>query len=267
MSRLKMTIAYHGRDFEGWQSQPGGNTIQDKIQEAITDFTGLEGIRIHGSGRTDSGVHALGQVAHLELSEDLLSRGYEPVTWREALNVRLPGSVRILRCEEMNDDFHARYSARRKTYFYDIWNHPVLHPMRAGLALHIKKPLDLDALRVRVRLFKGQHDFGAFSAKRQRGEDAPDESEIDTVRRILTASVELPASDEAHSEDPHPALIRIRFQGNGFLYRMVRLMVGTALHNLDGDPSDITRRLEAGLAERSPFAAPAHGLYLAQVEY
>jgi tRNA pseudouridine38-40 synthase len=250
--RLKLTIAYDGRTLAGWQSQPGGNTVQDFIEKAIAE-TAKRPLRLHGSGRTDAGVHALGQVAHFDAPEEITMN---PFNWVPALNTKLPQCIRIMSCEEVPVEFHARYGAKGKTYRYDISTEPVLTPFHAGLAWHLPRQLDPYTLREALDLFIGRHDFEAFGAKR--GYETEETSYVRTVTAVDLAPLEWGW--------------RIKYSGDGFLYKMVRLLTGTAIQAAQGRIGlaqvagylDQPKGLPRG---KSPFCAPPDGLYLERVEY
>ena len=159
--RLKLTVAYDGAAFAGWQSQAHRNTVQDELERALQKISGQQ-IRVHGAGRTDAGVHALAQCAHV----DLPNRRLSIERWRNALNAVLPAAVRILRCQYVSQKFHARFSATGKLYRYRIWAAPILPPLELGRAWHIFLPLDVDLLKAAGRKFIGTHDFSAFAANR-----------------------------------------------------------------------------------------------------
>jgi tRNA pseudouridine38-40 synthase len=249
IERLKFLIAYDGRGFAGWQSQAGGGSVQDALESALTKVTG-ETVRVHGSGRTDAGVHALGQCAHADVP-----RGkHAPRTWLSALNANLPPLVRVLRVSRVpggRDGFHARFDARGKRYEFRIWNEPWLHPLEIGRAWHVPHPLDLEALRGSAKLFIGRHDFASFAANRG-------QENFDTVRTITRADVKR-----------RGPLITLTFEGDGFLYKMVRLLTGTLVRVGQGkaEPSFIRELLAAKGKKKTQFAAPAEGLYLARVFY
>ncbi|MGJ8632492.1 MAG: tRNA pseudouridine(38-40) synthase TruA [Luteolibacter sp.] len=250
--RLKLTIAYDGRPYLGWQSQTGGNTIQDLFNKALEE-TAKQPIRIQGSGRTDTGVHALGQIAHFDTPEDTTMN---PYNWVPALNTKLPATIRVIECEEVPDDFHSRFSATGKSYFYDICTDPVLPPLKAGLAWHLPRLLDADVLRQALETFIGTHDFHAFAA--YRGNENPD---TDYTRTIHSAAFET-----------LPDGYRIRYQGNGFLYKMVRLLTGAAIKTAQGrlrlDDLALLLDQPTGLPHgKSPLSAPPDGLYLEKVSY
>jgi tRNA pseudouridine38-40 synthase len=246
MSRLKLTVAYDGAAFAGWQSQAHRNTVQDELERALHKLSGQH-VRVHGAGRTDAGVHALAQCAHVDLPDQRLSIE----RWRNALNAVLPAAVRILRCQYMSQKFHARFSATGKLYRYRIWASPVLPPLEFGRAWHISSPLDVDLLKAAGQKFIGQHDFAAFAANRGK-------KETDATRTISSVRV--------RRNGPR---VTIDVAGDGFLYKMVRLMVGAmvraALHKMD--LSEIDERLKSGRADDSRFVAPAEGLYLVKIWY
>ena len=160
--RLKLTIAYDGRPYNGWQSQVGGNTVQDIIQCALEEVA-KQPLRLHGSGRTDTGVHALAQIAHFDAPP---GTSMNPFNWVPALNCKLPATIRIMACEEVAPDFHSRFSAIGKIYHFDLCTDPVLPPLKAGLAWHLPRQLDADVLWQALSLFLGRHDFHAFAAYR-----------------------------------------------------------------------------------------------------
>lgn len=250
--RFKLTVAYDGRPFEGWQSQPGGNTIQDHLQagvRAIHPDTGA----IHGSGRTDAGVHALAQIAHFDAPSELKM---DADAWLRALNTKLPRTIRVMDCEAVDGNFHARFSAKGKTYRYEIFTGRVLSPLRLGLAWHIIKPIDLQLLTDAVSRFEGRHDFAAFAANRGDVDSNP----ADTHRTVFAAKAEFDQDD-----------IRLTFHGEGFLYKMVRMMVGAIVKTGQGglklDELDGLIANQANGAKKSPHTAPPDGLTLISVDY
>lgn len=250
--RLKLTIAYDGRPFLGWQSQTGGNTVQDILHEAL-EVVAKQPLRLQGSGRTDTGVHALGQVAHFDAPD---SGSMNPCNWVPALNTKLPATIRVMTCEEIQPDFHARYSATGKTYRYDICTDPVLPPLKAGLAWHLPRLLDADVLAQALSLFKGTHDFHAFAAYR-----GNEQEDTDYTRTIHAAELET-LSDG----------YRIKFSGNGFLYKMARMLTGSAIKTAQGRLrlDDLASLLDQspGIPQgKAPLCAPADGLYLESVTY
>ena len=244
--RLKLTVAYDGAAFAGWQSQAHRNTVQDELARALQKVSGQH-VRVHGAGRTDAGVHALAQCAHVDLPDRRLSIE----RWTNALNAVLPAAIRILRCQYVSQKFHARFSATGKLYRYRIWAAPILPPLELGRAWHISSPLDFDLLKAAGQKFIGQHDFAAFAANRGK-------KEKDTTRTISLVRV--------RRSGPRVA---IDVAGDGFLYKMVRLMVGAMTRVALGkmDLSEIATRLQSARANGFRFVAPAEGLYLVKIWY
>jgi len=247
-SRLKFIVAYNGTTFAGWQSQAGGNAIQDHLERAFEQICS-EKVRVHGAGRTDAGVHAIAQCAHV----DLPARRYSLARWVSALNGLLPAAIRIMRCGFVAEKFHARFSAKGKTYRYRIWNAEVLSPFESTRAWHVIAPLDLELLASSARQFCGEHDFASFAANR----GTPETRTVRTIRavRVRRAS----------------ACVTIEVDGDGFLYKMVRMMVGALVQIAAGksSPHEIKARLKSPRREisRARVAAPAHGLFLVRVRY
>ena len=239
-------VAYDGGSFAGWQSQAHKNTVQDHLEEAVHSIT-REKVTVHGSGRTDTGVHALGQCAHL----DLTTGKWSAPTLSKALNAVLPPAIRVLSCRAATQDFHARFSVKAKVYRYRIWNSAVLLPLEVGRAWHIARPLDLVKLRSALEAFEGRHDFAGFSAKSGRKIE-------DTARTILRISLRRRGHE-----------IAIEVEGDGFLYKMVRLIVGTSILHSEGKVAltGLRADLKQGRAHGRRLVAPAGGLYLARVRY
>jgi tRNA pseudouridine38-40 synthase len=244
--RLKLIISYDGAPFAGWQSQSHQNTIQDHLERAFERVLGKP-VRVHGAGRTDAGVHAFGQCAHANLPNDHLSA----VRWTKALNALLPPTIRVLRCQYVSDAFHARLSARGKIYRYRIWLAPVLPPFEHRRAWHMLHSIDPKILKRAAKHFVGTHDFAGFAANRGT-------SEKSTTRTIYSVRV----------RQKGPCLT-IEFDGDGFLYKMVRLMVGSLVKCALGKMriEDVNGRLESGQVGSTRFAAPAEGLFLVRVRY
>lgn len=246
--RLKLIVAYDGRPFAGWQSQAGGNTVQDHLEAALAKIAGTH-VRVHGAGRTDAGVHALGQCAHA----DVPVRRLAPERWLHALNASLPPTIRVLRARYVSESFHARFSACGKTYRYRIWNGAVLPPLELGRAWHVARRLDLDASMAATQAFEGTRDFAAFAANR--GKPEPN-----TVRTITRARLTRSGSS-----------ITVEFTGDGFLYKMVRIMVASIVACGIGRMSreELCQQMEAagGGGARPRSVAPAEGLFLVRVRY
>ena len=244
--RLRLTVAYDGGPFQGWQSQARGDTIQDRLEGAFARLCGGGRIAVHGSGRTDAGVHARGQVAHADVPD---RRRHSPVGWRAALNAHLPPQIRVLRVRFVTRDFHARYSARGKVYRYRIWNAVVPSPFQTGRAWHFPAPLDDAVIQEAARLIVGAHDFAAFAANR----GTPAANTVRTLYRVDFSRC--------------GCLVTLDYEGNGFLYKMVRLLTGSIVRCGQGRAKpDWIRDLLAGTGKTS-FAAPAEGLYLMRVRY
>jgi tRNA pseudouridine38-40 synthase len=247
-ARLKLIVSYDGAAFAGWQSQASGNTIQDRLEKGFAQICS-QSLRVHGAGRTDAGVHALAQCAHVDLPE----RRYEPDRWVSALNGVLPPAIRIMRCRFVSEKFHARFSATAKTYRYRIWNARVLPPFESGRAWHVVNSLDFQRMKIAAQEFRGEHDFAAFAANR----GTPETDTVRTIRAVRLRHV--------------GSWIAIEFDGDGFLYKMVRMMVGTIVRVGLGisSPQEIHARLKS---PRKPnphrrVAAPADGLFLVRVRY
>jgi tRNA pseudouridine38-40 synthase len=247
--RLRLTIAYDGRPFQGWQSQSHRDTIQDRLETAFRALCGGEHISVQGSGRTDAGVHALAQVAHADVPASIR---HPPERWMLALNAHLPAEIRVMAVRFAAADFHARFAAQGKIYRYRIWHAPVLPPFELGRAWHFPQELDLAAMQSAAALVLGRHDFAGFAARRSRpGED--------TVRTVTDIKIQR-----------RGALITLHFHGDGFLYKMVRLMTGSfvrcAQHRATLEWIERLVAHPAGTLKTS-FAAPADGLYLVRVLY
>jgi tRNA pseudouridine38-40 synthase len=245
LRRLKLIVAYDGTQFAGWQSQAHHNTIQDHLERAFERISG-EPVRVHGAGRTDAGVHALAQCVHVDVN-----RFWAPARWREALNAVLPATIRIIRCQYKSNDFHARLSAKGKIYRYRIWTGPVLPPFEYRRAWHVTRPLDPKILRSAGKYFVGTHDFACFAASRGKPEKS-------TIRTIYSVRV----------RQKGPCLT-IEFDGDGFLYKMVRLMVGALVKCALGKMRirELSAQLKSRESRSARFAAPAEGLFLVRVRY
>ena len=244
--RLKFVVAYDGRGFAGWQSQRHGNTIQDQLEAAFRKICRSR-VSVIGAGRTDAGVHALGQCAHVDLEPGRLSIQ----RWITALNGTLPPTIRILRGRFVSPNFHARFSAKGKVYRYRIVNSAIISPFELGRAWHVAAPLDRALLKRAAKLFVGRHDFSNFAA-------TGGKSTEDTMRTINSLRVITRGN-----------LIDLEFAGSGFLYKMVRLITGTLVRSALGKETldAIKLRLEKPELNAARFAAPAHGLYLVRVKY
>jgi tRNA pseudouridine38-40 synthase len=245
MRNLKMTLAYDGTDFCGWQVQPNQPTIQGLLEAALGEIEGAP-VKVHGSGRTDAGVHALGQVASFPLTNPI-----PPDNLRKAVNRLLPDAVRVLHVEEAAADFHARHSASAKTYEYRIWRGEICPPQLSRYVHPFPYPLDEASMQQAACRFAGTRDFRTLAANNGQ----PLES---TVRTIYSSTLEREGEQ-----------LTYRVRGSGFLYHMVRNIVGTLIAVGRGNlsPSGIDRILEAKDRSAAGATAPARGLVLVAVEY
>lgn len=252
MRNLKLTIAYDGAEFHGWQIQPGVPTIQGALNEVASRIT-QEKILIHGASRTDAGVHALGQVAHFKTRSAIAADDFQ-----RAFNALLPPSIRVMAAEEVGPDFHARWQAQAKTYHYRIYRGPVLPPFEHRRVLHYSGPLDEGAMSAAAREFEGEHDFETFAASS--GSEEDDDRDRTAVRVIYSSEIiREPGRDE----------IAYVVRGKSFLRYMVRKIVGTLLEVGKGRlaPEDIRGLFEARDRSRSGPTVPPEGLYLVLLEY
>lgn len=247
-ARLKLIVAYDGAQFAGWQSQAHRNSIQDRLEAAVEQICGAKTV-VHGAGRTDAGVHALAQCAHF----DAPNRRLKAERWVSALNASLPLQIRIMRAAFVPSTFHARFSAVGKVYRYRIWNAPVLPPFELKRAWHLSRPLDLSAADAAAKCFSGVHDFRGFTANRGK----PSGNTERSIRRV-----------QLRRSGP---LVTLEFEAAGFLYKMVRLMVGATVRVALGKETieDVRDRLEQKIshAATTRFVAPADGLFLVRVRY
>ena len=247
-ARLKLIVAYDGAPFSGWQSQPNKNGVQDHLENAFARICS-QPVRVHGAGRTDAGVHALAQCAHVDAPE----RRYKPERWLAALNGVLPPAIRVMSCRFVSESFHARFSAKGKIYRYRVWNGNVLPPLESNRAWHVRDPIDWRRMSVAAKELIGRHDFASFAANRGAHVE-------DTIRRLQEASV--------RKSGP---LLTFNFEGDGFLYKMVRLMVGELVRIGLGESAagEIRARLKNPDRSNSTArnVAPAMGLFLIRVRY
>jgi tRNA pseudouridine38-40 synthase len=257
-SNWKLTLAYDGTDFYGWQIQPDRATIQGTLAEAIEHVTS-ERVLPQGSGRTDAGVHARGQAASFFLHAAIPASNF-----LRALNRRLPEAIRVLQAEPAAAEFHARHSAKAKTYEYRIDRGEICPPWTARYAWALHWPLDLERMRDAAARVMGTHDFTSFAAsdpdqatRREEEDDAGAEA-ADNVRTIL---------ESGWREDGELLIYRVR--GSGFLHHMVRNLVGTFVDVGRGqlEPDAIARILQARSRGEAGATAPARGLFLDHVEY
>lgn len=244
--KIKLVIAYDGTAYAGWQLQKTGMGVQEKIEAALASVFQAP-IRVHGSSRTDTGVHALGMVAHFELDHLKVTTRKLPL----ALNAGLPPDIRVLRAARCADSFHARFDARAKQYRYFVWNQAVANPLLRLHSWHIPGLLDLPAMREGAAAFLGTHDFRGFATTRP----YQPRSSVRTVRRC-----------DLLRKGP---LLTFVIEADGFLYRMCRGMVGTLVQigQAKFRPADVARMLETKQRAASGMTAPARGLVLWKVFY
>lgn len=245
MRNFKVTLQYEGTRYQGWQRQEStDNTIQGKLEALLSKMAGKK-VEIQGSGRTDAGVHAAGQVANFHLDTD-----QSPLQIMEYMNFYLPEDIAVISIEEAPERFHSRLNAKEKIYLYRVINSPVPHIFDRKYAWTVEEKLDVDAMRKAADFMEGTHDYRAFTSRKK-----SKKSTVRTVESILIESVE----DE----------IRFTFRGDGFLYHMVRIMMGTlievGLHKRK--PEEITGIIEKGLRENAGELVPAKGLTLMEVRY
>ena len=267
----KLTIAYDGTDFHGWQVQPGKATIQGVLQAALGRITGETPLP-QGSGRTDAGVHALAQVASFTLAAPIPAANLH-----RALNRTLPPSIRILQAGTVPDSFHARHSAVAKTYEYRIFRDEICPPFLSRYAFACPWPLDVQALQQAARIFLGEHDFLSFAAtdpdlttrnleleekSEQEITALPPPTVVGAIRTIYTS-----AWEERHTQAGELLVYCVR--GSGFLHHMVRNLVGTMIEAGRGRlrPEDLAQILAARSRTAAGATAPAQGLILHSVEY
>ncbi len=267
----KLTLAYDGTDFHGWQVQPLRATIQGELSGAIERVTG-ERVLPQGSGRTDAGVHALGQVASCRLEAAI-----PPANLHRALNRTLPAAIRILRAEHAPEDFHARHSVTAKTYEYRLFRGEICPPWLARYVYALNWPLDVETMQRAAALVAGEHDFTSFAASdpdlaaREAAEtksvmeaagEGPGVDGRGNVRRIFASEFSIRPTEAGE-------LLVYRVRGSGFLHHMVRNLVGTFLDVGRGhrQPEDLTRILEQRSRAAAGPTAPPQGLFLESVEY
>jgi tRNA pseudouridine38-40 synthase len=246
MGKLKCTVAYDGTRFSGYQVQPEKRTVQGEIEAALARIHHGTPIRITASGRTDSGVHAHGQVIHF-----CSSLRIAPENWTKALNSLLPDDIYIRQTEKVEDGFHARYDVRKKEYRYRLLTRPEPDLFRRFYTTHVQRPLDLNKMNEAARLICGTHDFSCFCAAH---------SEVkNKVRTVYLLDIAREGEDETV----------IRIVGNGFLYQMVRIITGTLLDVGSGliAPERVKTILASRDRRQASATAPARGLILWKVDY
>lgn len=244
MHRIKLTVAYDGTNYCGWQVQPNGVSIQSTLQRAIEDLVG-EKVNVTGASRTDSGVHALGQVAVFDTEKEIPD-------WKYALaiNQRLPRDIVVQKSEEVSMDFHPRYASVVKTYEYRILNRRVQLPNERLYSYFVPGKLNLEKMREAAAYLVGEHDFRSFCSQKTKV--------LSTVRTIYDLTIEKQGD-----------MIILRITGNGFLYNMVRIIAGTLLKAgfEQKTPEEIKKALDNPSGQVAGPTAPAHGLTLVEIKY
>jgi tRNA pseudouridine38-40 synthase len=245
MQRIKCTVSYDGTAFNGYQVQPGQRTVQGVLEKALTKVHKGKFVKVISSGRTDAGVHAIGQVFHFDTDFSIPEE-----KWPVVLNSILPDEVVIVSAKYVQDDFHARYSVKQKEYRYKVMLGKRRSPFTRDFSLYYPYQLDLEAIQIAARYFIGEHDFTSFCSTKTDKEDK--------VRTIHNIKVEQDGLELTFS-----------FTGNGFLYNMVRIIVGTLLEVGSGrkKPEEISIILNKKDRKAAGKTAAAHGLYLWQVQY
>lgn len=246
-TRYKLTIAYDGTDYAGFQVQPNAETVQGEIETALYTMTKDTFIRIHGAGRTDAGVHAQGQVIHYDYPKELPAEGM-----KKALNALTSDAIAVKKAEIVSDTFHSRFLATGKKYQYRVDNKEVANPLQRHFTYHHPYKMDRKRVEQALQYFVGTHDFTSFTSA---------QSEIeDKVRTIHEASVQV---DEETNE------WTFTFRGTGFLYNMVRIIMGTLIEIADGrrEPDDIPAILEAKDREKAGITLAPQGLCMVEVSY
>ena len=244
MRRIKLTVAYDGTDYCGWQIQPNGITVESALNNALSRLTG-EPVKVIGASRTDAGVHAQGNVAVFDTDSSI-----PPDRIAYAVNGLLPDDVVVVRSEEVPPDWHPRYQDVAKTYEYRILNRRMPDPVRRRDTWFVSFPLEVERMREAAEYLEGEHDFRSFCSIHAEVKS--------TVRTIYSINIERTGD-----------LVTIRIRGNGFLYNMVRIIAGTLVDIGRGFrlPSDVKNMLEAKDREKAGATAPPHGLMLLGIEY
>lgn len=244
MPNYLLRLSFDGTRYHGWQLQESDRTVQGEMELAIGKIFGSAS-RVSGCSRTDAGVHAENFICNFHAEKQM-----DPFKMRAALNFYLPDDIVVKECRTVPDDFHARFSCIGKEYIYRIWNGRVRNPFLNARALHINYPLD-DALMNRAaKFYIGEHDFSAFCASGS--------SALSTVRTVTDASVEREGD-----------MVLFRVSANGFLYNMVRIMIGTLIYVSNGKVAieDLPKIVEGGNRKSAGYTVPPHGLYLNQIYY
>ena len=254
---LKITLSYDGTRYVGWQRQASGESVQGLLEEAVARFEG-SAVSAQGAGRTDAGVHALGQVASVEVTcqhpVETLARG---------LNAWLPSDVRIVKVEDAAEDFHARFSARSKTYRYLLRNAPRVSPFERAYVLLVPETLDVSAMQTAANVLVGTHDFSSFCSAGSNVRDG-----VRTVSRSIIHYIEADVMPYVPTREER-TLLAYEVTANGFLRHMVRAIVGTLVEigQRRRSAASMVKLLEAASRAQAGATAPPHGLFLVGVDY
>lgn len=244
--RYLVTVQYKGTNYCGWQKQTQSQltSVQSEIERALSRILNKE-IKIYGSGRTDAGVHALGQTFHFDVDKKL-----DAYKFLHGVNELLPNDIVLLSMKEVNDDFHARFSATAKTYLYKIENDKNFDPFNENLAYQLKQELNIDEMRKAAKIFEGEHNFQNFNSK--------EEDDKNFVRNIYHINI-----------NKENKFINIEMSGNGFMRYMVRMIVGTLVQVGLGKITcdEVKNNLNSENRKPSSYKAPSDGLYLKEVKY
>lgn len=245
MKNVKIIIEYDGTDYHGWQCQADLPTVQKTIEDAIRKITG-ENVKITGSGRTDAGVHAIGQVANFFIETQM-----GPDTLRKALNSTLPRDISIIKAQEVPEGFHAQFSSRSKVYEYRIFNRPHPPALQRNRVWHMQEKLDTKKMREAAAYLEGTHDFSVFATA-----DITVKTTVRTVKRV-------------HVRKTREGIILVEIEADGFLKRMVRMITGTLVETGRGKltPQGFGQILAEGQKTKNVFTAPPSGLFLKKVVY
>ena len=262
-----LTVAYDGTNYRGWQVQPNGLTVQECVESAITRLTG-ESLRILCAGRTDSGVHALGQVASFKTASPIT-----PEQFRRGLQRYLPDDITIVKSVRVADEFHATFSASRKRYRYLIWDGPVLPPSLRHYVYRTRRAIQIEPMRESLSALRGTHDFRCFETNYPNKQTSERTIMDATIQRCpaltMWSGEDFWPADAGPHEDPRRPFISFEVEADGFLYNMVRAIVGTLLRIGNGQRpagylGEVIESMNRGMAGTT---APAHGLYLVRVDY
>lgn len=251
MRNFKIIIQYEGTRYQGWQRQDStGNTIQGKFEAILGKMTGKEMVQVDGSGRTDAGVHAYGQVANFKIDTDKT-----PQEVMDYINQYLPEDIAVISIEEVHERFHSRLNAKGKTYCYRIWNSPVHNVFDRRYVYELPEKLNVEEMQKAATLLIGKHDFKAFTSNKK--------SKKSTVRTVYEINIDYSKIDGDYKD------ITITYKGDGFLYHMVRILTGTLIEVGLGQrkPEEIEKLFDNATRDMSGALAPAKGLCLVEVEY